>query len=346
MRLLVTGGAGFIGSHFVHHWLSSHPGDRLVVLDALTYAGSLENLAGLSDHPDFRFVHGDIRDTPLVESLLQQERLDTLVHFAAESHVDRSIQGPDVFLETNVIGTHSLLKAARTVWLERQGGRGPFRFHHISTDEVFGPQAEGQPPVDEGAPYRPSSPYAASKAASDHLVQAYHTTYGLPVSMSHSSNTYGPRQWPEKLIPLSLECLLNGRDVPVYGDGLQRRDWLFVSDLCDALDAILMGDTIGNRFNIGGDQECTNRSLLEALCSVLEGAFDADLELARRFPRCPAARGIPCRTRLLEVPDRLGHDRLYALNCQRLRIELGVVPRVSLEEGLRRVVAARLRQEK
>src|SRR3984957_8454209 len=228
-RLLVTGGAGFIGSNFVHHWLRGHAGDRLVVLDALTYAGKRESLAALDSHPTFRFVHGNICNATLVENLLRTERIDTIVHFAAETHVDRSISGPAAFIETNVVGTHTLLEAARKVWLDERSVDS-HRFHHISTDEVYGSLGPADPAFREDTAYAPNSPYSASKAASDHLVRAYHHTYGLRVTTSNCSNNYGPYHFPEKLIPLMIVNILHGRSLPVYGDGRNVRDWLHVSD--------------------------------------------------------------------------------------------------------------------
>ena len=235
-RLLVTGGAGFIGANFVHYWARTHPGDYIVAYDALTYAGNRGNLASLENTDNFCFVQADVRDEARVTALLREDQLDTVVHFAAESHVDRSISGPDAFIETNVIGTHSLLKAARTVWLERDL---PHRFHHVSTDEVYGSLAAGDPGFHEEQKYEPNSPYSASKAASDHLVRAYHHTYGLQVTTSNCSNNYGPWHYPEKLIPLCLTNILRGRPLPVYGDGKNIRDWLFVEDHCRGIDRVL-----------------------------------------------------------------------------------------------------------
>jgi dTDP-glucose 4,6-dehydratase len=228
---LITDGAGFIGANFLQYWLAQHPGDRTVVLDALTYAGNLANLDAVKDRSEFRFVHGNICDTALVERLLRDERLDTIVHFAAESHVDRSIEGPDAFIETNVIGTHSMLKAARRVWLEEKTVAA-HRFHHASTDEVYGSLGPNDAPFTESTSYAPNSPYSASKAASDHLVRVYHHTYGLQTSISNCSNNYGPYQFPEKLIPLLIAQLLAGQALPVYGDGRNIRDWLHVEDHC------------------------------------------------------------------------------------------------------------------
>ena len=333
-RLLVTGGAGFIGANFVHHWLAGHPGDRLVVLDALTYAGNLANLEPLRDRPALRFVHGDIRDTALVERLLREEGLDTIVHFAAESHVDRSIHGPDAFIETNVQGTHSMLKAARTVWLQQRTVPG-HRFHHVSTDEVYGSLGPDDPAFHERTPYAPNSPYSASKAASDHLVRAYHHTYGLAVTTSNCSNNYGPFHFPEKLIPLMIVNLLHGRPLQVYGDGRNVRDWLHVSDHCRGLERILEDGRPGEVYNIGGGAQSENLALVETLCRVADAAFSGQPALGARFPDCPAARGGATSSLIRLVKDRPGHDRRYAIDCGKIERELGYRAQVTLEAGLR-----------
>ena len=238
-KVLVTGGAGFIGANFVRYWAEQYPDDRIVVLDALTYAGNRENLAGLESHDAFGFVHGDIGDQPLVESLIKEEGLDTIVHFAAESHVDRSIHEPDAFIQTNVSGTHTLLKVAREAWLDSDSAPGDHLFHHVSTDEVYGTLGPDDPAFTEKTAYAPNSPYAASKAASDHLVRAYHHTYGLNVTTSNCSNNYGPYQFPEKLIPLMIVNALNGKPLPIYGDGSNIRDWLYVEDHCRGIELVI-----------------------------------------------------------------------------------------------------------
>ncbi len=332
-RLLVTGGCGFIGANFVHHWLGRHPDDRLVVLDALTYAGNLANLEPVKDRAALRFVRGDIRDTALVERLLRDERLDTVVHFAAESHVDRSIHGPDAFIETNVQGTHSMLKAARQVWLEERAVPAR-RFHHVSTDEVYGSLAPEDPAFHERTPYAPSSPYSASKAASDHLVRAYHHTYGLPVTTSNCSNNYGPFHFPEKLIPLMIVNLLHGRDLPIYGDGRNVRDWLHVSDHCRGIELILERGRPGEVYNIGGGAESENLALVQTLCAVADAAFRARKDLATRFPEAPAARGQASASLIRFVKDRPGHDRRYAIDCGKIERELGYRAEVTLAHGL------------
>jgi len=338
--LLVTGGAGFIGANFVHYWHAHHREDRLVVLDALTYAGNFASLQSLQGNGRFRFVQGDIRDQKLVETLLREADIDSVVHFAAESHVDRSIVGPDAFIETNVIGTHSLLKAARAVWLadEASIGAGRYRFHHVSTDEVYGSLGPNDPPFSETTPYAPNSPYAASKAASDHLVRAYHHTYGLPVTTSNCSNNYGPYHFPEKLIPLMIVNALDDKPLPIYGDGKNVRDWLFVEDHCRGIELVLGRGRLGETYNIGGNNERTNLEIVETVCELLDTAFKTDTALAKRFPRAPAARGASTRSLMIFVKDRPGHDRRYAIDASKVSSELGYAPREGLESGLRKTV--------
>ncbi len=320
--LLVTGGAGFIGANFVHWRLREHPGERLIVLDALTYAGNLGNLCEAQAHAEFRFVHGDIRDTALVERLLREEGLDTIVHFAAESHVDRSISGPDAFVEANVVGTHSLLKAARRVWLEERAVPR-HRFHHVSTDEVYGSLEPSDPPFNESTRYAPNSPYSATKAASDHMVRAYVRTYGLDASISNCSNNYGPYQFPEKLIPLTIVNILEGRKLPVYGDGQNIRDWLHVTDHCRGIEAILARGRSGQTYNIGGGCELKNLDLVHRLCAIADEAFAQQSALRRRFPRSQAATGAGSSASIQFVQDRPGHDRRYAIDPAKVREELG-----------------------
>ena len=332
-RLLITGGAGFIGSNFVHYWLHEHPGERLVVLDALTYAGSLRNLDPVKDRPEFRFVRGDICETPLVEKLLREEWIDTLVHFAAESHVDRSIEGPDAFIQTNVVGTHSLLKAVRRVWLEEQRVN-EHRFHHVSTDEVYGSLGPDDPAFHEQTPYAPNSPYSASKASSDHLVRAYHHTYGLHVTTSNCSNNYGPYHFPEKFIPLSIVNILLGRPVPLYGDGRNIRDWLHVSDHCRGIDLVIAHGVAGQVYNIGGGAEQENRKLLQMLCTIADERFGSDPLLRERYPHCPAAQGRATHSLVTPVKDRPGHDRRYGIDYRKAEREIGFTPRVTLAAGL------------
>ena len=332
--LLVTGGAGFIGANFVHYWLATHPGDRVVALDALTYAGNLASLEPVLGRPELVFRQGDIRTVGLTEALLREHAVTTIVHFAAESHVDRSIHGPDAFISTNVLGTHELLKAARQVWLEEGQGGSDVRFHHVSTDEVYGSLAPDDPAFSERTPYAPNSPYAASKAASDHLVRAYHHTYGLPVTTSNCSNNYGPYQFPEKLLPLMLVNALEGKPLPVYGDGQQVRDWLYVTDHCRAVERVLMAGQVGETYNVGGGNEWKNLDLVRLLCRLLDEAFAADADLARRFPHAAAAAGRPTESLVTFVKDRPGHDRRYAIDSTRIERELGFVPAESFETGV------------
>jgi dTDP-glucose 4,6-dehydratase len=333
-KLLVTGGAGFIGSNFVHHWMRSNPGDHVVVLDALTYAGNAASLDALRGKPGFTFVRGDICDTALVTGLLETHQLDTLVHFAAESHVDRSILGPDAFINTNIVGTHSLLTAARKVWL-RKDATVPHRFHHVSTDEVYGSLGPNDPGFSETTPYAPNSPYSASKAASDHLVRAYHHTYGLDVTTSNCSNNYGPYHFPEKLIPLVIVNLLHGRPIPIYGDGLNVRDWLHVSDHCAAIDAVIQRGKAGEVYNVGGGAESTNIDLVKSLCAISDAVFASTPALRERFPDSPSARGQSASSLITYVRDRPGHDRRYAIDCTKLERELGFAAKTRIDEGLR-----------
>lgn len=337
-RLLITGGAGFIGSNFAHHWARTWPQQRLVVLDALTYAGNLANLAGLDSHPSFRMVRGNICDQQLVQQVLVEERIDTIVHFAAESHVDRSINEPAVFITTNVLGTHTLLEAARQAWL-RPGNVLPHRFHHVSTDEVYGSLGPTDPAFTETNQYAPNSPYAASKAGSDHLVRAYHHTYGLETTISNCSNNYGPWHFPEKLIPLVIVNILHGKALPIYGDGRNVRDWLHVSDHCRGIEHVLTKGIPGSVYNIGGRSESENIQLVRLLCHVADEAFAVRADLRTRFPDCPCARGASAASLISFVKDRPGHDRRYAIDCARIEKELGFTASVSLEAGLRSTFA-------
>ncbi|MEQ9462157.1 MAG: dTDP-glucose 4,6-dehydratase [Haliea sp.] len=335
--LLVTGAAGFIGANFVRYWRQRYPADRIVALDALTYAGNRANLAGLEGSPGFCFAHTNICDYPQVLSLLREHAVDTLVHFAAESHVDRSISGPDAFIETNIVGTHSLLKAAREYWL---GGAQalPHRFHHVSTDEVYGSLAPADPGFHESQQYQPNSPYSASKAASDHLVRAYQHTYGLQVTTSNCSNNYGPFHFPEKLIPLCLTNILRGLPLPVYGDGSNIRDWLYVEDHCRGIDLVVQDGVVGESYNIGGNNEWRNLAIVELLCDELDQRFRAEGTLADRFPRAPAAGGGSARDLIRFVEDRAGHDWRYAIDASKISRELGYAPVETFETGIRRTI--------
>ncbi|MEM6681577.1 MAG: dTDP-glucose 4,6-dehydratase [Pseudomonadota bacterium] len=330
-NLLITGGAGFIGVNFVRYWRHKHPADTVVVLDALTYAGNKASLDGVSD---ITFLHADIRDYDAVETALRAHEIDTLVHFAAESHVDRSIHGPDAFIDTNVNGTHSLLKAAKAVWLDTGSGK-PHRFHHVSTDEVYGSLGPDDPAFTETTPYAPNSPYSASKAASDHLVRAYHHTYSLQTTISNCSNNYGPYQFPEKLIPLFLLNCLHGRSLPIYGDGMNVRDWLYVEDHCRGIELILQNGQVDEVYNIGGGEELPNLSVIDHLCAAVDAAFEANPSLARRFPNAPAAQGKPSSSLKTFVTDRAGHDRRYAIDCSKIERTLGYVPAHDFSDGFK-----------
>jgi dTDP-glucose 4,6-dehydratase len=334
--LLVTGAAGFIGANFVHYWLREHPGDRVIVYDALTYAGNRENLSAIEGDERFVFVHADIRDESRVARLLRDEAVSQIVHFAAESHVDRSISGPDAFIDTNIIGTHSLLKAARDVWLAGDGK--PHRFHHVSTDEVYGSLTPDAPGFFEAQQYQPNSPYSASKAASDHLVRAYHHTYGLQVTTSNCSNNYGPFHFPEKLIPLCLTNTLRGLELPVYGDGSNIRDWLYVEDHCRGIDLILGKGTVGETYNIGGNNEWSNLAIVKLLCARLDARFAADPTLAEQYPEAPQAQGESAESLVRFVTDRAGHDWRYAIDAGRIMNELGYAPVETFETGIERTI--------
>ena len=322
--ILVTGGAGFIGANFVLDWLATND-EPVLNLDALTYAGNLANLASLQGDTRHVFVHGDICDHGLVERLLREHRPRAVVHFAAESHVDRSIHGPGAFMRTNVEGTFTLLEAAREYWSGLEGGeRESFRFLHVSTDEVYGSLGPADPAFTETTPYAPNSPYSASKAASDHLVRAWHHTYGLPVLTTNCSNNYGPFQFPEKLIPLMIANALAGRPLPIYGDGLNVRDWLYVGDHCAAVREVLARGRVGEVYNVGGWNEKTNREIVDTVCALLD-------EL-RPDPAGPHARLITF------VKDRPGHDRRYAIDARKIERELAWRPAETFETGIRKTV--------
>jgi len=331
-QVLVTGGAGFIGSNFVHHWCAKYPGDRIIVLDALTYAGNHQNLADLEGVADLRFVQGDIGDRTLVETLLREEAIDTIAQFAAESHVDRSILGPAAFVQTNVVGTFTLLEAFRHHWITA-GNPTHYRFLHVSTDEVFGSLSPDDPAFTETTPYAPNSPYSASKAGSDHLVRAYYHTYNLPTLITNCSNNYGPYHFPEKLIPLMIINILMGKSLPVYGDGKNIRDWLYVGDHCKALDTVIHKGIPGETYNIGGNNEVKNIDLVQMICELMD-------ELAADLPVCPAQKLITF------VKDRPGHDRRYAIDAAKIKTQLGWEPAETLSDGLRKTVQWYLTHER
>ncbi|KAF0163890.1 MAG: rmlB [Rhodocyclaceae bacterium] len=323
--ILVTGGAGFIGANFVLGWLRDS-GEPVLNLDMLTYAGNLDNLADLRSDGRHVFVHGDICDRALLDRLLTEHRPRAIVHFAAESHVDRSIHGPGDFVRTNIEGSFTLLEAARAWWASlAEAEREAFRFLHVSTDEVYGSLGATDAPFAETHAYQPNSPYSASKAASDHLVRAYHHTYGLPVLSTHCSNNYGPFQFPEKLIPLVINNALQGKDLPIYGDGMNVRDWLYVGDHCAAIRAVLAGGRVGETWNIGGWNEMPNLAIVRAICALLD-------EL-RPDPAGPRERLITF------VKDRPGHDRRYAIDARKIERELGWRPAETFETGIRKTVA-------
>lgn len=314
--LLITGGAGFIGSNFVHHWIKYHPEDRIINLDALTYAGNLENLTGIDESENYRFVHGNICDIELVNTLFEDEKIDHVVNFAAESHVDRSITNPEAFIKTNVNGTFTLLEAARKYWAN---DTACCRFLHVSTDEVYGTLEAADPAFTENTAFAPNSPYSASKASSDHLVRAYFHTYELPVVTTNCSNNYGPYQFPEKLIPLVFINALEGKPLPIYGDGKQIRDWLHVEDHCRGIDVVLQKGRPGETYNIGGCNEWANIDIVKLICQHLDELQPGDKPKAEL---------------ITYITDRPGHDRRYAINAGKIMNELGWKPEYTFETGL------------
>lgn len=321
-NLLVTGGAGFIGSNFIHYLQTHTPEIEIYNLDLLTYAGRLENLDDLPVPGKHHFIRGSICDAERVESILKDHQISTIVHFAAESHVDRSLKNPGAFIDTNVVGTHTLLEAACKVWEDQPGKH---RFHHISTDEVFGSLRSGEPAFTEKTPYAPNSPYAASKAASDHLVRAYGKSFGLPYSISNTSNNYGPFQFPEKLIPLLISNALAGKPLPIYGDGKQIRDWLYVEDHCTAIWTIIEKGQPGKSYNVGGNNQTPNIKIVELICSILD----------EKVPDSPFR---PHQQLIQFVKDRPGHDRRYAIDSHLIQEELGWEPQNDLRGGLEKTV--------
>jgi dTDP-glucose 4,6-dehydratase len=325
MTILVTGAAGFIGSNFVLDWFEQSTED-VVSLDLLTYAGNLENLSSLANNPHHHFIHGSIGDRPLILELLKKYQVRAILNFAAESHVDRSIFGPGNFIETNIVGTYNLLESARNYWNDLDGtSKKIFRFLHVSTDEVYGSLKEKDPAFTENHSYKPNSPYSASKAASDHLVRAWFHTYEFPVLTTNCSNNFGPYHFPEKLIPLCILNALNGKPLPIYGDGQQIRDWLYVKDHCSAIREVLKHGHIGDTYNVGGWNEKNNLDVVKALCSILD-------ELK------PKADGSKYEDQIAYVKDRPGHDRRYAINASKLERELGWRPQETFETGLRKTV--------
>jgi dTDP-glucose 4,6-dehydratase len=332
MTILVTGAAGFIGSNFVLDWLGQST-EKVVSLDLLTYAGNLENLSSLNQNPHHYFVKGNIGDRDLVSSLLKKYQIRAVLNFAAESHVDRSIHGPGNFIETNIVGTYHLLESVRSYWNDLdEVSKKAFRFLHVSTDEVYGSLDDKAPAFNENHPYEPNSPYSASKAASDHLVRAWFHTYGLPVLTTNCSNNYGPYHFPEKLIPLCILNALKGKPLPIYGDGKQIRDWLYVKDHCSAIREVLKQGKIGDTYNVGGCNEKTNLEVVETLCAIID-------ELK------PKANGSKYENQITYVKDRPGHDRRYAIDASKLERELGWKPQETFETGLRKTVLWYLENE-
>ena len=321
-NVLVTGGAGFIGSNFVRYLLAKEPQARLINLDLLTYAGSKANLQNLPNEDNHIFIHADIRDQDTIHEIFNRFTIDTVVHFAAESHVDRSILGPAAFVETNIVGTFVLLEEAKLHWM---GEMDEKRFHHVSTDEVFGSLSPESPAFNETTPYDPRSPYSASKASSDHLVRSYFHTYGLPITITNCSNNYGPYQYPEKLIPVIITNCLEGKSIPVYGDGKQVRDWLYVLDHCAAIHQVLLKGRIGETYNIGGNNQPTNLEIIHQICEILD-----DL-----LPESPHR---PHKNLISFVKDRPGHDRRYAMDISKVSTELGWMPTESLNTGLKKTI--------
>jgi dTDP-glucose 4,6-dehydratase len=336
-NVLITGGAGFIGQNLVHAWRAARPADWLVVVDAMTYAANIRSLEPLITGRSIQFVKGDICDAALMRRLFDEHKFMRVAHLAAESHVDRSIADPEAFLQTNVLGTFTLLKAALDAW-RAAATLDSARFLHVSTDEVYGSLGWTDPAFTESSPYRPNSPYAASKASSDHLVRAFVATYGMPALITNCSNNYGPYQHPEKLIPLMIIHALEGKPLPVYGDGSNVRDWLHVSDHCDALINVIEQGRSGETYNVGGGNERNNRDVVGVICDTIDRAFAADPSLSSRFPSCPAATGRSSRALIGYVTDRPGHDHRYAINASKLASELGSRCRVDFESGLERTV--------
>lgn len=343
--ILVTGGAGFIGANFCHYWVEKHPDDKIVVLDALTYAGHREQLTELESRENFIFVHGSIVDNELLTSLFELHDFDTVVHFAAESHVDRSITGPDAFVTTNIIGTHNLLKASKQFWLDGDSPKTGHQFHHVSTDEVYGSLEDDEPGFTETTAYAPNSPYSASKAASDHLVRSYHHTFGLNVTTSNCSNNYGPRQDKEKLIPLIISNIVAGKKLPIYGDGMNIRDWLYVDDHCYAIDLILQKGRVGEVYNVGGENEWANIRIVEILCDLVDKRLGENQSLNKIFPNACLYNDGVSRDLISFVKDRAGHDRRYAIDPSKCHEQLAYHPQETFETGIVKTVDWYLQSE-
>ncbi|WP_286233237.1 dTDP-glucose 4,6-dehydratase [Thalassotalea sediminis] len=336
--ILITGGAGFIGANFVHYWHNKYPQDTLIIYDVLTYAGNLTSINDLIDEGKVYFVKGDIADRANVESVMQTYDVCTIVNFAAESHVDRSINGATDFIQTNIVGTFQLLEAAKNVWLAGDNKENEYRFHHVSTDEVYGSLTSLEPAFTEKHQYQPNSPYSASKAASDHLVRAYHHTYGLNVTTSNCSNNYGPYHYPEKLIPLVITNILHDRPLPVYGDGQQVRDWLHVVDHCRGIEAILQHGKIAETYNIGGENEWQNIDIVKLICQIMNDKISGSEQYQQLFP-CALKAKLSCSEALISyVEDRPGHDVRYAIDNSKIKKELGFQVNTSFKQGLEQTI--------
>lgn len=335
--MLVTGAAGFIGANFVRYCREQHPDDKVIIVDALTYAGNTHNLDGILDD-NCLLMQADINNTDYMMQLLREHQINTIVHFAAESHVDRSITGPDAFIEANIMGTYSLLKAARQVWQIEEQAVEDHRFHHVSTDEVYGTLSMQDPAFTEETAYAPNSPYSASKASSDFLVRSYHHTFGMQVTTSNCSNNYGPYHFPEKLIPLMILNVLHGKALPIYGDGKNIRDWLYVEDHALGIDLVLQNGRVGETYNIGGCNEWTNIDIVNLVCSLIDKRFESSQELRETYPNCPASQGEHSNSLISYVADRAGHDFRYAIDTAKIQSELGYEPKVTFETGIEKTL--------
>ncbi len=331
--LLVTGGTGFIGANFCHYWITKYPENKLVIIDALTYAGNKKNI---SDIPNIKFYHEDINNLEVVIDILMNHKIDTIVHFAADSHVDNSIKNPDSFINNNILGTYNLLKAARKVWVDNKIVK-EHRFHHISTDEVYGSLESIDSPFTELTPYDPSSPYSATKAASDHLVNAFHKTFNLNITTSNCSNNYGKFQHEEKLIPKTIINIANGKPIPVYGNGKNIRDWLHVDDHCYAIDLILHRGIVGNKYNIGGNTEINNIDLIKQISEITDN-FLRNNDLSKKYPKSPVYNGNNSESLVCFVEDRLGHDFRYAIDYRKIQTEIGYNPKHNFKESILNIV--------
>tara|TARA_Y100000766_G_C18878209_1_gene591957 strand:+ start:482 stop:1549 length:1068 start_codon:yes stop_codon:yes gene_type:complete len=335
-NLLITGGAGFIGTNFIRYWRQNYPDDQMIILDSLTYAGNKSNLQSFFKSNKFDFIEGSICDQNLVYEIFKNNEINRVIHFAAESHVDRSIEGPDDFINTNIIGTYTLLKSAHDSWSNSEISN--HLFHHVSTDEVYGSLEATELPFRETSSYKPNSPYSASKAASDHLVRSFHHTYGLKTTTSNCSNNYGAYQFPEKLIPLCLINILKGEPLPIYGDGTQIRDWLHVDDHCRGIGLVLQRGAYGETYNIGGDNERKNIDVVTLICDTVNQFFAQSPELRLLFPNSPCASGGDSNSLITFVDDRLGHDIRYAIDASKIKKELGFSASISFEKGIRDTV--------